>query len=64
MVSLDVTEKLVMIIICILQKRKTRFREADDTCPSYPDGKWQSRGLRFKPGLCDFLAAYQEQEFL
>lgn len=26
--------------------------------------KWQSRGLRFKPGLCDFLAAYQEQEFL
>ena len=60
----DVTEKLVMIIICILQNRKTRFREADDICPRYPDGKWQSWGLRFKPGLRDFLPAYQEQKFL
>lgn len=63
-VSSDVTEKLVMIIICILQNRKRRFREADDICPRYPDGKWQSWGLRFKPGLRDFLPAYQEQKFL
>lgn len=60
----DVTEKLVMIIICILQNRKTRLREADDTCPRYPDGKWQSWGLRCKPGLQVFLPAYQEQKFL
>lgn len=70
MASLDVTEELVMIIYLHFreeregEKKTNKVQEVDDTCPSYPDGKWQSWDLRFKPGLCDSLAAHQEQEFL
>lgn len=35
MVSLDVTKELVRIVTCISEKRKTRFREVDDTCPRW-----------------------------
>lgn len=54
--SLDVAKKLVMIIICILKKRKTRSSKTDDTCLNYAVTEM---GFEIQTRL-----VYQEQEFL